>query len=237
MIQSIQSHCRAEPFGLVTIPFCAAVGLNASELQMQYEIRIPPTWEVLRYFDPDKQNSGCSRRDAMPWVVNGCEATMDMGDGYKCVIDAGEVLSVSGYTWKLHCRDGRYSRYAASTVTCGTRKNKHRKNVLMHRLIIRAAEGSIVDHRNGNGLDNRRANLRLVDASINAINRHTPIRGTSRFNGVNWFPLTGRWRAQIRANSKFYALGYFFREEEAARAYDEAAKKLHGENARLNFPI
>ena len=102
---------------------------------------------------------------------------------------------------------------------------------------MRAPRGLLVDHRNGDGLDNRRDNLRLATHSENMMNRpkiKSPT--TSRFVGVYFDKARRLWVARIHLNGKCIWLGRFATEIEAAKAYDEAAKKYHGEFARLNFP-
>lgn len=108
------------------------------------------------------------------------------------------------------------------------------KSVSLHRLIMNAGVGQQVDHINHDSLDNRRCNLRLCTPNQNAMNRKRDKKGSSRFKGV-CLRKNGRWLAHIQCNHKIYHLGYFGSEEDAAKAYDDAAKKMFGEFACLNF--
>jgi hypothetical protein len=110
------------------------------------------------------------------------------------------------------------------------------KIVYMHRVIINAPVGSIVDHRYGNGLDNRKVNLRIVTRTQNQYNRRKTAKKTSsKYKGVHFKKVINRYSAEICCNGKRTHLGYFDNEIDAAKAYDKAAKELHGEFARLNF--
>ena len=86
------------------------------------------------------------------------------------------------------------------------------------------------------GLDNRKENLRIVDRKGNARNARSHRDSKSRFKGVNLHKQTGKWHAKIYADGRFYHLGLFKDEEQAAHAYDEAACQFHGSTANLNFP-
>lgn len=126
--------------------------------------------------------------------------------------------------WSWHYSTGYAKR-------CDWNNGKSRI-VRMHHFVLPLKEGMQVDHINGNGLDNRRENLRLVTKSQNMMNRGTQKNSTSGFKGVNKHQ--GKWRAYILENRRQRHLGMFNTKEEAALAYNEAAKVIHGEYARLN---
>lgn len=112
----------------------------------------------------------------------------------------------------------------------------HNKNIrhliLMHRLIMNAPKGMEIDHIDHDGLNNQKFNLRICTTSQNQMNR-LPIGG-SKYLGVSYNQ--GKYIvAQIRVNGEIKKLGMFKTEEEAALAYDNAAKLYHGEFSNLNF--
>lgn len=94
----------------------------------------------------------------------------------------------------------------------------------------------LVDHANGNGLDNRRSNLREATNAQNSANSRLSRRSTSGLKGVTWYKRTSRWRAHITANQEQRHLGYFDDPIKAAKAYDTAALEVFGEFAHINFP-
>ena len=108
----------------------------------------------------------------------------------------------------------------------------------MHSHVLKVPEGFIIDHINQNGWDNRKVNLRPATAAQNSINRakYKDRNYGSKYKGVTWQCKYNCWKAQIVTNGKVIYLGSFEDEVEAAKAYDEAAKKYHGEFASLNFP-
>ena len=107
----------------------------------------------------------------------------------------------------------------------------------MHRAILNAPEGLFVDHINHNGLDNRKANLRIVTLQQNSWNARPAIKNgkPKKYKGVKWDKDKQKWQAKIYIESKLKHLGYFDNEKEAAKAHDSAAKKHRGEYAFLNF--
>lgn len=123
--------------------------------------------------------------------------------------------------WKWHYS----SRYA--------RRNMFLQKRPMHYEILEKRAGYVVDHINGNTLDNRRENLRYCLQSENIKNTKVRKDNTSGYKGVRFEH--GKYRAVIHANNQKMHLGMFDTPEDAARAYDKAAKRHHGEYARTNF--
>lgn len=147
------------------------------------------------------------------------------------LIDEEDYGLISQYTW--HPFQGGHTWYAVSYVNrCGIRQ-KFR----MHRVLLNAPAKLQVDHINGNGLDNRRSNIRLATKVQNGWNRGKRAHSTSCFKGVTHRSDSGKWSAKIQQNNVVYRLGVFETEVEAARVYDDTARKLFGEYARLNFPV
>ena len=107
------------------------------------------------------------------------------------------------------------------------------KTIFMHRVIADTPDGMDTDHTNCNKLDNRSDNLRICTRSQNKMNAGKHVDNTSGFKGV--YQNNGSWTVRICNQRKCIYLGCFKSKEEAASAYDEAAKKYHGEFARVNF--
>lgn len=106
----------------------------------------------------------------------------------------------------------------------------------MHSVILPPPPGKVTDHINHNGLDNRKANLRIATQAQNARNcRQNKTGKSSKYRGVWFNKKSGNWRATIVLNRKRRQIGYFKNEIDAAKAYDRAAKHLHGQFATLNF--
>lgn len=148
--------------------------------------------------------------------------------GKFAVIDASDLHIVAGFEW--HVGRKRELDYAESIINGRT--------VLMHRLLMNAEQGDDVDHRDSNGLNNVRSNLRVCTRQQNMMNRRKLKIGSSRYKGV-CLSKPGRtrpWLASIKINRKSKNLGWHATEEDAARAYDKSAKELFGEFAHLNFP-
>jgi hypothetical protein len=150
--------------------------------------------------------------------------------GQFTIVDAEDFEKLSGYKWYV-IRKGR--TFYAERADRGGRK---KRNIPMHRQILDEPAGKCIDHINHNGLDNRRANLRIVTQEQNNWNNRK-YRGnfSSRYKGVSWVKRNGRWLAKIVYKHKNIYIGYFDDEASAAKAYDAKARELFGEYAALNF--
>jgi hypothetical protein len=134
--------------------------------------------------------------------------------------------------WSWYARHGTNTWYAQRTVS-----QRPTVTVQMHRLILGVIDPKIeVDHRDNNGLNNMRSNLRTATHNQNQHNQSAYRSSSSPYVGVGWNVRHSKWQVQISINGRNQWLGYFTNETEAAHAYDRAAIELHGKFARVNFP-
>ncbi len=148
--------------------------------------------------------------------------------GKVAIVDDEDFEELSKYKWWA-----RKSRGAWYAMRATYLDGQH--TLLMHRAIMNAQKGQMLDHKNGNGLDNRHSNLRFCTHSQNQHNQRRRRNGTSRYKGVHWHAHTQKWFSQIRLNNTSYYIGVYKSEIDAAKAYDAKAKELFGRFACTNF--
>lgn len=148
------------------------------------------------------------------------------------IIDDSNFLELSQFNWYAKWEKKTKSFYAGRNVK--DERNKW-SSITMHRQILKPNMNCFVDRINHNTLDNRKKNLRLVNRSQNLYNMRLPKHNTSGFKGVTWYKALKKWMAYIRKDGKLRYLGYFYNIEDAAIAYNEAAKNMFGEYAMLNI--
>jgi len=146
----------------------------------------------------------------------------------------GYVTIVDDDTYKW----AKMLKWQAREVTNGVyavHGQRSLKNVHLHRLILGAQPGELVDHIDGNGLNNLMSNLRICTNAQNQRNQRPQKGGTSIYKGVYWRKDNKKWMAYIQFDRERTHLGCFNSELDAAVAYDKKARELFGEFARTNF--
>ena len=165
--------------------------------------------------------------------VEGNFAYVALSQGYEAIIDAADIHLVAGMRW--HARVDRRADGSIKGIYAGHthyRSGMTQKTVMMHQLIAGLGD-VLVDHADGNGLNNRRSNLSPATVAENNRNAARRVDNTSGFKGVTWHSQRNKWRAQITAGGKQRSLGLFATPEEAAFAYAKASEQLHGEFGRV----
>lgn len=150
--------------------------------------------------------------------------------GLFAIVDDAGYERASKFKW---CAQKIGTKYYAVRGVCYKGKAN---TILMHRFLTGATSGILVDHKNGNGLDNRNINLRLCTVQQNLQNRPAQQNNTSGFKGVSYDKNRNKWTASICIKRKRKYIGRFNNKIDAAKAYDDAAKLHFGEFAFLNFP-
>lgn len=155
--------------------------------------------------------------------VDGIECIkIPLTKGYFAIVDLDDYWKVKGVNWHINECDGKY--YARSL-----------KHGFMHRYIMSCGVDLYIDHKNNDGLDNRRSNLRLSNNSLNQANRKKSLNpSTSMYKGVSFEKSRNKWISKIKCNQKDIWIGRFDTEEEAARAYNDKAFELFGNYSKLN---
>lgn len=153
---------------------------------------------------------------------------LTVSSGHETLVDDDDFGYLTDFKWTLISVG-----YVGTYVKRGTKWTI----ILLHRLVMGCTWGDsrIIDHKNGDKLDNQKSNLRLCTHAQNMSNRKKAKNATSQYIGVYFDATSQLWRADIRSHNKKHRLGYFKIEEDAARAYDAAAREFHKEFARPNF--
>jgi hypothetical protein len=171
-----------------------------------------------------------------PIRVEGNIAYISLTRGYEAVIDAADVPLVEGFSWFASV--GRENAAQGPTVyaarTGAGLRPGTRRAIYMHRAIMAAFDPIEVDHRDGDGLNNRRGNLRPATRAQNA--RNTAVRSSNKagVKGVCYSKANKGWVAQITTDGVNKNLGTFQLKSDAQAAYDAAAREMHGEFARTS---
>jgi hypothetical protein len=170
------------------------------------------------------QGGACRNYRAKPPVPTGENVKMiPLTNGCYAYVDAQDYEWLNQWHWRAHS-PGYAVRW------------EKRKLIFMHREIMKPPKGKVVDHINGNGFDNTRANMRNTTTRRNAHNRGRRTGSASIYKGVSYDKKHHRWYARIYLGKRRVRLGGFDSEVEAARAYDRKAVEWFGEFARLNLP-
>lgn len=171
-------------------------------------------------------------RKVRPIRIEGDVAYIALADGGEALIDASDIPVADGWNWGLRpslCG----LKYVARGVSIGGGRTKA---LLLHHAILGRAGGRLVDHRDGNPLNCRRYNLRGASSAQNCWNRRISSANTSGYKGVTYRSDRGTWLACITHLGRVQKLGTYRTPEQAALAYDFAAKQMFGDYAWLNFP-
>ena len=151
--------------------------------------------------------------------------------GKYALIDDKDFDNLSTMSWQVHKLGNNYYAYHCSNIKGKT------KNIKMHRYLLNYPTGMDIDHINGNGLDNRRENLRICTRSENLRNSKLRNNNTSGYKGVSWSKMRKKWIVQIRFDNKSKCLGFYSDKIRAAHIYDLVSLDYYGDYARTNFPI
>lgn len=159
--------------------------------------------------------------------MDGVIIIVPLTQGKHALIDLEDWDKIRPYKWSTWETTGGVYAHTLSG----------KKRIIMHHLILPRIVSYVIDHRDRNGLNNLRTNLRYATYAENARNKCKSYRNTSGYKGVSWEKRRQKWEANIKVNYVKHFLGYYAVKEEAALAYNEAAKSFHGEFASLNEVI
>ena len=169
-----------------------------------------------------------ARKQIRPITILGETATIPLTKGKFAIVDAAVVPLLASRHW---CASETRGKFYASTseYVDGT---KRQRTVFLHRLLLSPAENEVVDHIDGDGLNNRLSNLRLASYQENNRNRRRSGANTSGYKGVSYSARHGRWLAKIKVDNRTKQLGVFVSPEDAHAAYARASREVFGEFGR-----
>lgn len=153
-----------------------------------------------------------------------------LSNGGVCLVDDCDYEYLNSFKW--YRKKGNKTFYAERYLGKVDGKYRH---IYMHKEIMEKNGGLRIDHKDENGLNNQRLNLRFATHGQNLANRKVRKNSSSKYKGVSWNEQCKKWDVRLRKNGTQYWLGLFKTEEEAALAYDIKAKDLHKEFAFSNF--
>ena len=159
--------------------------------------------------------------------------TLPLSQGKEAIIDAADYEWLSKFKWCFKVSRGDRGYAVHSIYYCKVDGKDVNQVVKMHRVIMGSPAGLQIDHINGDTLDNRRSNLRVVTNRQNAMNKRKRVGTTSQYKGVSWSKKYQKWEANIKLDGKKKFLGYFVCEYDAAQSYRFAAAENYGEYARF----
>lgn len=160
--------------------------------------------------------------------------TVSVSNGRVALVDDEDYKWISRFKWHAVLMGRGFYVMRNRRISDGPGPG----TILLHRAILEAPASFEVDHRNGDGLDNQRKNLRLATSQQNQRAFQRKAAGkTSRFRGVCWHKAAEKWSAQLKISRRKIHLGLFSDEEAAARAYDSAVRVAYGEFSHPNLPL
>lgn len=166
--------------------------------------------------------------------IEGDVAYVPLTKGYEAVVDTADVPRVQNFHWHAQVdqrRDGSVRVvYAARKIR---RPDGQYRSALMHRELLGITGRTEGDHVDGDGLNNRRSNLRAATHAENLSNQRTHYDSASGCKGLTWHPQCGKWQVRIMAHGKRHYVGLFVSVEEARNAYAKASAELHGDFGRI----
>lgn len=148
-----------------------------------------------------------------------------LSKGYVAIVDDEDYERVSKYKW---------CAVKTKNFVYAVRSYERHKLIYMHRFILNISDNKDTDHRDGDGLNNRRLNIRASTRSQNNCNRRKPRSNTSGYKGVSWNKKADKWKVTIGLHKQSIHLGMFANLKDASQAYIKVAKKYHGEFARIS---